>query len=232
VGPVTQRVQFAAPLLGAFFLVACTAQPFNEPLCRAPDQSLESQRGTGIADNYFPAQFAKPSEDCGYPVGPVPIVSKFERDWFAGEWRAASESSFYEAAQCKTVPEFALRFSYIPSFDRPMFIRVQSDRNGLSLIAKELSGDGGYDPGTLARSKKIRLTDKQASELKEMLISESLFEEPPATCEQGFDGSEWIFEMVDKDEYRMVKRWSPASGPAHDLGQLLIRLSGWGVETD
>jgi len=231
VGQVMRRVQFATPSLGAFLLVACAAQPFNEPLCRAPDQSLESQRGTGFADDYFPAQFGKPSEDCGDPVGPVPIVSKFERDWFAGQWRAASESSFYEAAQYKAAPEFALRFSYIPSFDPSVFIRVQSDGNGLSLIAKELSGNGGNDPGTLARSKKIRLTDKQASELKAMLNSEALFEEPPTTCEQGFDGSEWIFEMVDKDGYRMVKRWSPASGPAHDLGQQLIRLSGWSIET-
>ena len=47
----------------------------------------------------------------------------------------------------------------------------------------------------------------------------------------GFDGSEWLFEMVDQDGYRLVKRWSPDDGAAYDLGQVLIELSGWSEET-
>lgn len=161
----------------------------------------------------------------------MPIIGEVEREWYPRQWRAASEPSFYELAQCEALPDLALRFGYIPSFDPSVFIRVQPDGEGLKLIAKKMTGAGGYDPGTLGRSKELRLTDKQASELRRMLSAEALFQEPPHTCELGFDGSQWIFEMVDKEGYKMVKRWSPNEGAAHNLGQFLIDLSGWRIDT-
>ncbi len=224
-------LRFAASALGALLLAACTAERFDEPICRASNQSIADQPISKFAHGYFPEEFGEPSEDCGNPDRPVPIIGEIERDWYPGQWRAAHEPSFYELTQCETPPQFALRFSYIPSFDPSVFIRVQSDGNGLSLIAKQLTGAGGYDPGTLGWSRKVRLTASQAAELRQILASEALFEEPPDTCELGFDGSKWIFEMVDENGYRMVKRWSPREGAAHNLGRFLINLSGWDVET-
>jgi hypothetical protein len=222
-------LRVAASAFGALFLAACTAERFDEPICLVSGQS--GPQPAMFADGYFPAEFGKPSQDCGTSSGPWPILSDIEQDWYPTQLRAAHEPSLYALTQCEAPPQFALRFSYIPSFDPSVFIRVQSDGDGLSLIAKQLTGAGGYDPGTLGWSKKTRLTDRQVSELRQLLASEALFEEPPITCDLGFDGSEWIFELVDKDGYRMVKRWSPHQGAAHNLGRFLIELSGWDTET-
>ena len=224
-------LRFTVAIAGALSLAACTAERFDEPVCRAPQRSAASQASSGFARGYFPAEFAKPTLDCGTPSGLLPLIGDIEQDWYPKQWQAAHEPSFYELTQCGTPPEFALRFSYIPSFDPSVFIRVQSDGDGLSLIAKQLTGAGGYDPGALGWSKKMQLTERQASELQQILASQALFEEPPATCEMGFDGSQWIFEMVDENGYRMAKRWSPSDGAAHNLGRFLIELSGWEIET-
>jgi hypothetical protein len=221
-----RRLGATALILGASCLTACTAERFDEPVCRAPKQPLSDQQSSEFAHGYFPAEFGKPNRTCGYP-----LIGDIEREWYPRQWRAAYEPSFHALERCEALPEFALRFSYIPSFDPSVFIRVQSDNDGLSLIAKELTGAGGYDPGSLGRSKKIRLTDRQASELRSMLESGALFGEQPDTCELGFDGSQWIFETVDKDGYKLVKRWSPDEGAAYDLGRFLIELSGWDIET-
>ena len=210
-------------------LAACTPERFDEPICRAPTAASPEQRSSQFAQGYFPPEFGKPSGNCGYEGGPVHLISEVERDWYPRQLRAASESSFSALAQCETPPEFALRFSYIPSFDPSVFIRVQPDGEGMSLIAKRLTGAGGYDAGSLGRSKMVRLTPVEVERVKQ--AAQRLFQEPADICEMGFDGSEWLFEMVDQDGYRLVKRWSPDDGAAYDLGQVLIELSGWSEET-
>lgn len=210
-------------------LAACTAERFDEPICRPAASSIVEPRLSQFAQGYFPASFGEPSGACGYDGAPLPLIGEVERDWYPRQLRAASESSFLALAQCETPPEFALRFSYIPSFNPSVFIRVQPDGEGVSLVAKRLTGAGGYEPGSLGRSKMLRLTPDQVERVKR--AAQMLFREPPDTCEMGFDGSQWLFEMVDKDGYRFVKRWSPDDGAAHDLGQLLIELSGWSEET-
>ena len=222
-------VRVTAAILLALSLGGCAAERFDEPICRAPASASPDQRSSQFAQGYFPSELGQPSEDCGYPVGPIPIIGEVERDWYPVQWRAASEEPFFALAQCETPPEFALRFSYIPTFDPSIFVRVQPDEEGFTLIAKRLTGAGGYEAGSLGRSKMVRLTPVQVDRVKR--AAQTLFQEPPAICEMGFDGSQWLFEVVDKDGYRFLKRWSPDDGAAHDLGQLLIELSGWSEET-
>ena len=184
-----------------------------------------------FASGYFPESYGEPQVDCGRSNGPIALVGETEQEWYPRQWRAAREPSFYLMAGQETSPEFALRFSYIPSFTPSVFIRVQSDGDGLRLIAKVMSGAGGYDPGTINRSREVRLSSEQAAELRRILAEGELFSEAPDSCPFGFDGSKWIFEVIDIHEYKMVKRWSPNSGAGFDLGQHLLRLSGWDVDT-
>lgn len=227
------RRTWGSPFLAAIALppalVSCTPERFDEPICRAPAAASPDQRSSQFAQGYFPPEFGKPSGGCGYDGGPMPLIGEVERDWYPRQLRAASESSFFALAQCESPPEFALRFSYIPSFNPSVFVRVQPDAEGVSLVAKRLTGAGGYEPGSLGRSKMVRLTPAEVERVKR--AARRLFQEPRDTCEIGFDGSQWLFEMVDEDGYRFVKRWSPDDGAAHDLGRLLIELSGWNEET-
>lgn len=67
----------------------------------------------------------------------------------------------------------------------------------------------------------------------EQLLGKAGFWRLPATItgldDIGADGSEWIFESLQKDEYRFIVRWSPGGG-FREAGSYLIRLSGFKVE--
>lgn len=191
-------------------------------------QASEGRPGQNIfAHGYFPAAFAELQIDCGYPAPSMPIISEVEADWYPRQWQAAREPSFYWLSEQEPPPEFALRFSYIPSFTHSIFIRIHREGDDYRLIAKKMSGAGGYDPGTISRSKEMRLSVQQVAELERLLGDGVFFNQPPNTCAMGFDGSQWIFELASKDGYKMVNRWSPTEGTARVLGEYLVRLSGW-----
>jgi hypothetical protein len=225
------RAARLAIVFASITLTACNQVRPEDRLCRARQEDTVKPQGEAFADGYFPAAFGRYTDRCADPTRPSPTVSGFESEWYPRQWRAACEPSFYQLSLREAPPEFALRFSYMPSFDPSVFITVQSEGDGFRLIVKEMSGLGGYDEGTIARSREVRLKASQVAVLKKLLDEGALFRESPANCVSGFDGSRWIFELVTSGEYQMVNRWSPSEGAAHDLGEMLIRLSGLSVET-
>lgn len=210
-------------------LVLCGCGPANpyDSLFRAQ----QAKHTSAFAHGYFPEDYGKPQVDCGDPAGPIPVIGEVEHDWYPRQWKAAREPSFYRLSTDGVTPDFAFRFSYIPTFTPSIYVRIHKVDNGYSLIAKKMSGAGGYEPGEISQSKEVRLSPDQASELERRLADGKFFDQAPATCDIGFDGSEWIFETVDKNGYKFLKRWSPESGTAHDLGLYLLGLSGFGIDT-
>ncbi len=194
---------------------------------RGQDQSAIAK----FASGYFPEAYGEPSVDyCSSDAGPWPLVGEFEEDWYPEQWMAAREPSFFLLSEQKSPPEFALRFSYIPSFSPSIFIRIHKVGESYVLVAKRMDGAGGYEPGSIASSKEISLSRKEVAEFRRLLSEEALFEEQADPCSRGFDGSEWLFELVDPQGYRMVKRWSPTDGAGYELGQHLLHLVGWNIE--
>lgn len=196
----------------------------------APDLDIEA-----FASGYFPPSYSEADIPvCGDLL--VPRISEVESEWYPGQWSAACEPSFWQLSEAPTHPDFALRFSLIPSFEPSVFIQVFSSGESHRLIVKEMSGAGGYEPGYIWRSRERVLTTVQVSELKRMIESERFFG-PTAIdpddgvledgCSFGFDGSQWIFERVDENGYAMVQHWSPNEGAAKELGEYLIDLTGW-----
>ncbi|WP_428028250.1 hypothetical protein [Altererythrobacter sp.] len=184
-----------------------------------------------FASGYFPEVYGEPIVgNCDWPSGPHPLIGEVEEDWFSDQLIAAREPSLHLLSQQQLRPSFILRFSYLPSFSPSIFVRVYKDTDDHFLIAKRLSGLGGYDAGTIASSKKIRLTSDQVDSLKRLLVEEALFNEPADDCSIGFDGATLIFEQVDENGYKMVKRWSPSEGSAYNLGLHLHRLTGWNTD--
>ena len=194
---------------------------------------LASPSVTMQQDPYFPPGFAQPSIACdgGSGARPMAIVSDFENGWYSQHLHAAGEPSLYIAA--KTPPagdNFILRFTWLRSFHPPLFIRVvPSPGGGLHLIAKQLSGAGGYDPGKIAKTVNRPMSAAETEALRAAVAKTAIFDQPPADCALGLDGAQWIIEGVDRAGYHFVKRWTPEDGAVRAIGLHLIGLSGWNV---
>lgn len=98
------------------------------------------------------------------------------------------------------------------------------------MIAKELTGAGGYEPGTINRQITRTLNSAEARQLAEAMAKASPFNEPPANCELGLDGSQWMLERTERGSYDYASRWSPEKGAMRDFGMLALKLTGWKFE--
>jgi len=99
----------------------------------------------------------------------------------------------------------------------------------IDLVAKRLSGGGGYDPGELEKPGVVRrtLTRKEARQFQAMLARAGKLNRRPITCTLGLDGSQWILESADGGTYHYVNRWSPERGSERALGEFMLGLAGW-----
>lgn len=192
-------------------------------MCIAKQQTEGSLSTDLKPKDYFPPSFSEPTIDCGLDSGPVPILEESTQEWFANEWRAACELSFFEITRTESPPDFALRFSYFPSFSPTIFISVYEENDRYFLVKKEM--DYWADTSTLDRSSERVLSANEVREMKMLLAEERLFDEPPRACVgRGFDGTEMVFELIEGTEYSMVNRLSPTEGPAYNVARFLLEL--------
>jgi hypothetical protein len=182
--------------------------------------------GAAIAqsDKYFPDALLSQKTPCpGNPEHSEPALSDFEREWFSQALSAAGEPSLSKDQNAD-----ALRFLWLRSFHRPVVVKVV----GLSaphpqLVAIELSGAGGYDPGKPVRRMERELTSGEAAGLRRVLESSETFAPPKSICEIGVDGAEWILERSEHGRYEFVHQWSPKKGPVYKVGTFLLDLTDW-----
>jgi hypothetical protein len=222
-----------------FSLVACgrgqresNLASENNPLCAVLPGKRQIIGPSKSGVQYFPPSFGKPSHVCnfkGYPEC-FPKVGTFESEWYAGHWEAAHEPSLYMMPDGKpSAGHIIVRFTWLPTFHHPVIIRFDISPNGTDLIAKELSGAGGYEPGTIKRTLTRKLEASEARRLAETLKN-APFGEPSADCSLGLDGSQWTLERANGSSYEYVTRWSPKHGPVRDFGMVALKMTGWKFE--
>lgn len=180
---------------------------------------------------YFAPNLARPTEDCGPGLASkrFPILSDFENEWFSQHLRAAGEPSLYlpTIRTAKTL-QSTIRFTWLRTFDPPVIVRIERLNTAEPvLIAKQLSGAGGYDPGKVIRVTTRPLSRNEAKTFKALFARVNIFTQPAQVCEFGMDGAEWIFEGAHGAHYHFTKRWTPEKGVERELGLALLRLTGW-----
>lgn len=175
------------------------------------------------------APFDRPiaCEAPAFPMRPSPLLSDFIGGWYLKVMSAADEPSLYRRS---LEPGSAVyRFSWLRSFHAPMTVRVEETVGGdMRLIAKRLSGQGGYDPGEIAET-----IDRPLSKAERVKVEQILAGPRPQnakSCPPSTDGAEWIFEAAVAGEYDLVVHTSPRDGPLREAGETFLALTGWSLE--
>ena len=151
-------------------------------------------------------------------------LDSIRNEWYSSQLRAMAEPALVPQATSRTY-----RFTWLRTFHHPIAIRVVATPAQTKLIAVELDGAGGYDPGNVLRRKEVALTADEFGQLEKLLQSHAFWSLPSHEKSFGLDGSEWIVEGAT-DKYHVVVRWSPESGPIRHLGEHFLSLAGWKVE--
>jgi len=189
----------------------------------APFSGVLSLASPVTGQDYFPQALRETPVPCAAFRGRTrPLMSDFEAQWYGGHLSAAGEHPLSEAA----VP--TLRFTWLRTFHAPVVIRLETAADGgVTMTASELSGQGGYDPGTVARRVERSLSSEEVAALKRTLEDTAVLEQAPGECSLGMDGAQWIVESTGPDGYRFIERHSPGDGPVRTFGLHLIGLTGW-----
>ena len=208
-------------------LSGCERSLSSDFICRLPADEATKLASPEFAAGYFPPSYAENGFACGKSC--KPIIGTHESFLYPEFLEAASEESLYKLSQ-KPISgsDYTLRFTWLRTMHHPVIILVIRRGKSFTMIAKELSGQGGYEPGKIQRTVVRPLAAASARKFQAVLESKGLFDQLPGFCGVGgLDGSRWLFEIADKHGYRIVQRSTPSEGPAHDIGMLLLDLTGW-----
>lgn len=145
-------------------------------------------------------------------------------DWYTKHLRVMEEPMLYASLpQNREV----FRFLRLPSWGRPVAVRVQSTPAGeYRMIVTVLSGSGGYEPGVIKERHERSLSEQEWRGLKQVLRETEFWNQPAWKETQGRDGEQWIIEGISGDRYHVVDRWTPRAGPVHRIGSYLLDLAG------
>jgi hypothetical protein len=149
-------------------------------------------------------------------------IDELSRSWYSKHLHSMREPSL----SCGSTG-LTYRFTWLRTFHHPVVIRVVDSGRMGSLLAVELDGAGGYEPGKLIRRQESTLSKTQLLELKSLFASTSFWTLPTPKETSGMDGSEWIIEVTDNGRYHVVVRWTPTSGVARDIGMRFLHLAKW-----
>jgi hypothetical protein len=128
------------------------------------------------------------------------------------------------------------RMSFLPTFYNPVKIRIEKHKNKYFIVAKRLSGQGGYDPGKLKSQKQRILKRAEWKRLITLLDSANFWKmpylkkeaEPNSNGETTIclDGSEWVLEGVKTGKFHAVFRYCSDEKEYNAIGYYLVKISG------
>ena len=127
-----------------------------------------------------------------------------------------------------------------PTFHHPLSIRVEKSGDSYFLTAKHLSGQGGYEWGTLRREERRRLTQREWQTLLGLIKEASFWSLPTEEKEAGpnekgeeticLDSTSWALEGMSAGKYHVVYRYCPELRGVKTVGLYMVKLTKWGIK--
>ncbi|HMJ07490.1 MAG TPA: hypothetical protein VK468_00700, partial [Pyrinomonadaceae bacterium] len=120
------------------------------------------------------------------------------------------------------------RFLWLRTFHHPVSVRIERSRSSFRIIAVELSGAGGYEPGRISRTDHHEVYEEDWCEFMSRLEAASFWSQRTTVeGDGGNDGSQWMLEGIRRNRYHVVDRWSPNEGAYREACIYLLKLSGF-----
>ena len=170
------------------------------------------------------------SQPLYFPQGILDAGSKqsdeFQNNWYSRQLSAMDEPVLKAGTGTRTY-----RFTWLRTFHHPVAVRIAQTNSSAHLVAVELDGAGGYNPGSVLRRKAVALSKSQFEDIERLIGKSGFWDTPSSERTNGRDGSGWIVEGATS-KYHVVSRWTPTSGPAHEIGTHLLSLTGWDYPAD
>jgi hypothetical protein len=172
------------------------------------------------------AALTRPVRGCGSRPK-RPAISEFEASWYSAVWIRADEPSLAARTSAASLPTW--RFTEIPTWTAPMIYRISEEADGrLRMIAKRLSGKGGYDPGALKdQVDRFLTTNEQDRFQKALTLLDDVVAGPADDCNVVMDGDQLILERTRAGQYVVGQRELDQDQPMAKMSVLLSSFAGW-----
>jgi hypothetical protein len=118
------------------------------------------------------------------------------------------------------------RFLWLRTFDHPMSVRIERSLTETKLIFTELSGRGGYDPGTIIRHEEKSIDDTLWCGFFTLIDQADHWKLGEDKEGGGQDGAQWIVEGVREGRYHLVDRQSPSESDYREACLYLLQMAG------
>ena len=138
---------------------------------------------------------------------PKDSISDFEQQWYGKHLAAMKEPVL--STQAKEKSYFVFRVLYLPTWGRPVAVRIEKKGGEIIRRAVLLSGDGGYDPGSIKEEKNEKISDAEFSRFQSELEKSRFWTLPARDDVRGFDGSELVIEAITDGRHVVFDRWTP-----------------------
>jgi len=203
---------------GGFVQIAKPPAPLHTRATRDEFAAYEAELASALHASRFPGRSSFERTDiAGAALLSKAPVSKFEKAWYAEHLAAMREP------ELSTRTAETYRFLWLRSFDPPVVVRVDAMSEGGSLIAKVLSGQGGYWPGGLCTRVARAISAAELDEIRSCVRGAQTFAVPRDGV--SFDGSEWIMEAT-VPSYTLIHQQTPRGGAIQDCGLKFLKLAG------
>lgn len=177
--------------------------------------SLLLAAGAALGAEYFPPLVFAPQAEADHVLAAA----------CAAQLRALEEEPLY-AAEPPPARE-CYRLTWLRPEHSPVVVRVEvRPEGGGALTIKMGSRRGGIDGTEKFRRHETRVLGAgEVAAVRAAFGERKFFELIPCVEPAEADGAEWIVEAVVAGRYHVVARWSPTSGPVHELGLKFMALA-------
>lgn len=164
-----------------------------------------------------------------YPQTEISSDSKDDNDDFVNYLEKFSEQSLPLDIE-------SYRLMIWPTFYSPILVRIDRKDGVITLAAKKLKGQGGYDAKGIERQTNTRVSEKSFDKIRRLFVDSDFANmtstdaryEPNANLNYMvcLDGSQWYLEQVIDGKHHLVNRYCPDEKKFIDIGLEIVKLSG------